>query len=93
MTLTNGRWYVAQFSARADRTRPVDVHTQRDTAGYQTIGLLEQAPLTTQWQTFRFPFQANDALPRHGALQFELGQASGTVWLRDISLVPVEAPR
>ena len=89
LPLENGRRYEARFAARADRTRPMEVDVQRDFPAYQMVGLSQTVPLTTAWRTFRLPFQARGAVPGRSALQFDLGQAPGAVWLSDITLVPV----
>lgn len=93
LTLENGRHYVLQLVARADKTRPIAAIAQHDDYPYENIGLGADLQLTSQWKAFRIPFDASGALPHHGSITFLLAQTTGPVWFKSVVLVPDDAHR
>ena len=85
--IESGRTYTLRFEAKADRTRGLPVSTILDHPGYISLGLAGAAPLSPQWQTFSFTFQAAGAESGHNRIpSFTLGTQTGTVWVRNIVL-------
>lgn len=79
--------YILSYRSCATPPRIVRVYAQASGEGdYHSIGLEVFTELTTQWQTFQHTFQAFDLLPRPNEIQFQLGQADGSVWLADVAL-------
>ncbi len=88
LTLKNGHHYILQLLARADSSRSLPVVVQDDEAPYGNIGLGDTLAINSQWKAFRIPFDVHDARPEHGSITFLLAGTAGTVWLRNIALVP-----
>lgn len=88
VSLQNGVTYVLTFRAKASAARTVGLSVTRDVANYQGNGLSENPELSTDWQPYSFTFTAKDTLANHSRVNFTLGNATGTVFLRDFSLRP-----
>ncbi len=83
-----GDTYTVAFRAKADALRPMAVAAGLDQADWHNIGLSETAALTTDWKTFRYTFDAHDAVANHGRVAFTLGNQTGTVWISDLQVRP-----
>jgi hypothetical protein len=83
--LTSSQTYTVSFAAKASAARTIDVAAQKTASPYSIYGerLLN---LTTSWQTFTFSFQGPGA-PTASSLRFNVGGATGSVWLDNVSLV------
>lgn len=85
--LVNNKAYTLCYRAKADSARLLRVYG--DNAGNLPTGLDQVASLSTQWQSFRATFTAHDVERAENCVpQFWFGQALGTVWLSDVSLIP-----
>lgn len=85
--LVENKAYTLCYRARADSARLLRVYG--DNAENLPTGLDQAARLSTQWQSFRATFTAHDVGRAENCVpQFWFGQALGTVWLSDVSLVP-----
>jgi hypothetical protein len=76
--------YKIRFWARASAPRPVEVSLLRNDAPYTWYGGFT-ANLTTAWQQFTATIAPNENIT-NGRLSFNLGSASDTVWIDDVSL-------
>lgn len=83
LRLEKGKKYRVSFRARASATRPVmaEVCHNDPWRGYGWA----QFDLTTQWQDCQFTFLAPED-DDNARLSFQLAQATGTVWIADVSL-------
>src|SRR5207237_8889153 len=68
---------------------PVSIINQR--APWESFGPERVLNITTKWQTFRLPFRVGDNAIRNAAcITFNGGSQTGTVWLGDVALMPLE---
>ena len=79
--------YTVRFRARSDQPRRLGLGLQQNREPYAMLGLSQEIDLTPQWQTCRMSFTA-PADEAGAKLSFSVGQATGTVWLADLSLSP-----
>ena len=86
VAMTLGTTYALSFWAKAQSGRTVTVVLQQPDPPFVSTWTTDVA-LTTNWQQFNFtivyPWNAVTATP---ALNFDLGQGTGAVWLGDVSL-------
>lgn len=94
--IQEGKTYRLRFLARAQPPRTLRVTAVIDQADFHSVGLDQTKALTTQWELETLTFTATKALAAHDALQFQIGDQAGQVWLSDASLtsapLPVAAP-
>lgn len=88
LDLHDGETYTLSFRAKADSPRTMDVYAGLDQADWHHVGLDTSANLTTDWQTFKFTFDAAQTAPNHNRVTFVLGDKAGQVWLSDVQLRP-----
>ena len=88
--LQEGQTYTLHFQAKANAKRSLPVYALVNQGDYHGIGLREVAPLSTRWRTFEYTFLAKDLGDGRKWVcpQFTLGNAVGTVYLANVSLVP-----
>jgi len=79
------RSYTVSFAAKASSNRPISVVVQKATSPY-TEQSRQIVNLGTGWQRYSYRFTAS-ANENNAHLAFNLAQATGTVWLDDISIV------
>ena len=88
-SLEDGQTYTLRFRAKADADRTLPVYALMAGGDYHGIGLIQSAKLTPEWHTFSYTFTV--ANRGQGAAiicpQFTVGNAVGTTYLSDISLV------
>lgn len=83
--LAEGAWYTARFRARADQPPPVVLIGQIHGPNWTGIGLRETVPLTEEWNSFEYVFQAKDVATIN-RMTFLLGQQAGSVSIADLTL-------
>lgn len=92
-TLEDGQTYTLRFRAKADAKRALLVYGLMAGGDYHCIGLDRTADLTTKWHTFQYTFFVTGR--GHGTAiicpQFTVGNALGTTYLSDVSLVRAAA--
>ncbi|HEY3329774.1 MAG TPA: carbohydrate binding domain-containing protein [Capsulimonadaceae bacterium] len=89
LPIKEGETYTVKFRAKADAERPILVIAQAMSGDYHAVGLVQNAPLTTEWKTYSYTFKAVN-VPVDGVhLAVQAGQATGTVWVADLSVAPV----
>lgn len=86
--LVNGQDYVLTFRAKADIARAISPEFQIGGGDWHTVGLVKDAALTTDWQSFSFPFTASKVTSDGVQLSVRVGEQSGIVWLADMKLSP-----
>lgn len=87
LPLVEGREYLLEFLARADKKRPLDVEGQATIGDFHNIGLSKVVDLDTSWKPYSIRFTARRVVPGHShAPQFCFAQAEGVVWLSNVSL-------
>ena len=86
--LQNGTTYTVSFRAKADKPREMPVAAGLDQADWHNIGLAVTAELGTDWQTYRYTFDAHDVASQHGRVAFTLGGQTGTVWISGLQVKP-----
>lgn len=88
-----GQWYRLSFRAKAEGIRKGVSVALNNTKVWKGVGLDNGFYATPQWQLFEFVFEATDTLlPDHSRLQFWF-KSTGTLWLDDVELVPIEGGR
>ena len=55
-----------------------------DQDDWHSIGLSENADLTTEWKDFKYEFKADQTVAAKNRLTFVLGKDKGKVWLKDV---------
>lgn len=88
LNLKSSDTYTVTFQAKADASRSLPVTASVDQSDWHNIGLEATAALTTEWQTFKYVFAANSAVPQHSRLAFMLGGQTGTVWIDSLQIHP-----
>lgn len=83
--LTKGKDYNITFKARADAPRQISLWAQKNSPNWNTWLDFGSVSLTTNWQTFSIPAPASGS-DSIAALNFGLGQTTGTVWIDDVKL-------
>lgn len=95
VNLRDGQTYAVTFRARADKSRTLPLYASVKGGDWHGVGLRTQARLSTDWQDFRFTFQADKVDPQNNRVVFVLGNDTGSVWLNNVQVslvVPVEVP-
>ena len=90
--LEEGQLYTLRFRAKADARRDLPVYALMAGGDYHGIGLRQVANLSAEWRTFDYTFLVSDR--SGGAIicpQFTVGNAVGTTYLADVSLVRAAA--
>ena len=82
----NGATYTLQFWAKSDKERGVPVYLGYDQEPWHRVGEGGRIPLTTEWKKFTRVISANNPLPGHNRLSFQIGEGLGDIWLADVSL-------
>jgi hypothetical protein len=85
VSVTKGTEYTLSFRARADRSLSIQGQVQQAASPYSTYLASDEIPLTTNWQTFEFPMTSSGT-DSAAYLEFNTGQAVGTVWLSGVKL-------
>jgi len=90
--LEEGQTYTLRFRAKAAARRALPVYALVVGGDYHGIGLRQVAKLGPEWRTFEYTFLVSD---RGNAAvicpQFTVGNAVGTTYLADVSLVRAAA--
>jgi|GEM_PF-1255274 mannan endo-1,4-beta-mannosidase len=91
IVLDSGATYRLGYTARASSAREVDVAVGQDAGAYAKL-LYDTATVGTVSQVHSWTFL--DTLPSSNSLrlEFELGKATGTVWLDSIQIAMVSGP-
>ncbi len=79
--------YTIEFDARADKPRTIQVSVSNDPAGgdeWRSFGVMQTFALTPAWVHERVVFPAHGVGASKGALSFNVGQATGTVSLKNL---------
>ena len=86
--LEDGQVYTLRFRAKADTRRVLPIYALVAGGDYHGIGLRQAANLSSEWRTFEYTFLVSN---RGSAAiicpQFTVGNAVGTTYLADVSLV------
>lgn len=88
--LTAGQTYTIKFSAKADSSRSMGISVQGGISPYPNY-YVQTVALTTAWQQFTYSFTAptTDSI---ASLFFNVAQATGTVWLDNVSVTTNATP-
>jgi hypothetical protein len=87
--LEAGRSYTLTFLAKADAPRSLGIWTWIDNGHYNRTGLETSVALQTDWHPYKLTFTAEKTVDGHTkAPCFCVGNALGTIWLSNVSLVP-----
>ena len=89
--MSSGTRYVWSFEARADlsagQTVSAPVAVMRDVSPWDGL-LYSTISLTSQWKTFTIPVTASFAIQDSGRVSLDVQYAPGSVYVRNMSLVP-----
>jgi hypothetical protein len=85
LPLQEGVEYTLTFSARADADRPLSAWLQMDHDPWTPWLYFDESALSTDWQQFTLTGIAGGS-DANAQLYFGLGQQTGTVWIRDVTL-------
>jgi WD40 repeat protein len=83
--LQEGATYTIRFRAKGDAPRRMRIWGQISEPDWHGIGLDEEVLLTTDWQDYRYEFQAKD-VTAWTKINFRVGNQTGTVWIDDFTL-------
>jgi WD40 repeat protein/serine/threonine protein kinase len=83
--IQEGATYTVRFRAKADVPCSIGVSAMIGEPDYHNIGLEEPVPLTDEWQTYEYEFQATD-IAALNTVHFYVGQRVGTFWIADFTL-------
>ena len=86
LDLKDGQPYTLSFWARSDAARRISVNLWKDIQPYDFLGFTGYADLNTEWQQFSFVFRPNAPEANHVRLNFNFGEALGTVQLSEVVL-------
>ena len=85
LSTVQGTSYDLTFAARASMARQMSVNMQKGATDWRSYGLYRTIDLATTWQTFTVTFEANETAT-DARLGFELGTATGSVWIDAVSM-------
>jgi formylglycine-generating enzyme required for sulfatase activity/tRNA A-37 threonylcarbamoyl transferase component Bud32 len=88
--LADGKEYVLKFNARASKPRSAQLVVGIDHEDWHSVGVDEKVSLTEEFRPFAFTFRAHDAAQNQNRVGFILGGETGTVFIKDMSLVESE---
>lgn len=88
LSLSDGQDYTLTFEARSDAPRQAELAAVLDRSDWHSLGLSRTVRFGPDWKRFAVSFTATATEPSHARVGFELGQVSGTSWIRNIQLVP-----
>ncbi len=91
LDLEEGQEYVVKFQAKASVNRKVTVSAGIDQEDWHSIGLRETVALTGEFQRFEFKFRAQRVVKDKNRIGFVLGDETGTVFVREMSVVKENA--
>jgi WD40 repeat protein len=83
--LQEGATYTVRFRAKANAPRSLELLAQINEPDYHLIGLNETVPLTGDWRTYHYQFQAKESAARNTVV-FNVGERTGTVWIANFTL-------
>lgn len=90
MTLAEGHTYLLSFEGRSAQAFALKITAATDHKPARNVGLDETVYLTPHWSPYRTIFTAKGSTPKHVvAPLFLLGRDTGTVFLRNATLVPL----
>lgn len=84
LSLASGRSYLLSFYAKASANRTIQAAIQQTGAPY-ALYILQTVNVSTDWQHFTVPVRINTSDP-NAAVNFNLANATGQVWLDNVSL-------
>ncbi len=87
LSLEKGRRYTVRFRARASTPRTVGLYAMLDVSPWSAVGGTD-ARVTADWQPFSFTFLASETRRSDVRLSFQLGAATGSVWIDGVVLAP-----
>ncbi len=83
--LREGATYAVRFRARADAPCQVFLYGMIVGPDWHGIGLNQPVPLTRDWQTYEYRFQAKGVAAQN-VIEFQAGDRTGTVWVAGLTL-------
>ncbi len=86
LNFEDGAVYTLQFWAKSDKNRTLPLYLGYDKEPWNHVGEGGRVALTTSWQKFTRVISANNPLPDHNRLSFQIGEQLGDIWLADLSL-------
>ena len=87
LDLKEGKEYVVKFKAKADPARTIHLSAMIDQEDWHTIGLTEDAEMTTDWKDFSYTFKAEGvAAEKKNRIGFTLGGDKGKVMVKDLTI-------
>jgi hypothetical protein len=94
LNLIEGATYTVTFDARtgADTPRTMTVYASLDQADWHHVGLDTNATVSRDWKIYRYTFTAQNVVAGHARLSFGLGNQTGSVEFRNVSLQPGVPP-
>ncbi len=86
LDLTDGKDYVLKFQIKASEPRNVSIAALIDQDDWHVVGLAETFAVDKDLGKQEFTFTASNTLPKKNRLNFDLGEAKGTVTVKDVTL-------
>jgi hypothetical protein len=90
LDLKEGQKYVVKFQAKASAARKITITAGIDQEDWHDIGLHEPIALTSEFQSFELTLRPHDVVKNKNRIGFILGGETGTVFIKDMSLVESE---
>ena len=86
LDLTEGKLYTLKFQIKASERRSVGVQANIDQDDYHTIGLAESITVGPEFTPQELSFRAENVAPKKNRIGLLLGDAKGTVTVKDMTL-------
>lgn len=86
LDLADGKDYVLKFQIKASEPRNVSIAAIIDQDDWHGVGLYETFAVDKDFSSQEFTFTASNTLPKKNRLNFDLGEAKGTVTVKDVTL-------
>jgi hypothetical protein len=88
VALTSGQTYNLSFWAKASTARTMTYALQSGVAPDYPVYYQNTVALTTNWQYFTVTYTDSASSDPNAFLSFHLAQATGSIWIDDVSLTP-----
>jgi len=86
LDLVDGKGYVLKFQIKASEPRNVSIAALIDQDDWHVVGLAETFAVDKDFSKQEFTFTASNTVPKKNRLNFDLGEAKGTVTVKDVTL-------
>lgn len=86
LELKEGKEYIVTVDLRASTKCTAQLYAGVNEENYHALGLDEPLVITPEWRTLTFTFKVESAPAKNNRIGFLLGDAVGTIWIRNFVL-------